>query len=82
MRRRIENPRIVLLDCNLEYKKSANPLTHKVGAAPDWEKIMKQVPPRPSNIPLSRTTISLWLLSPSIGYFMLYSSFLAIILSH
>jgi len=42
MRRRIVNPRILLLDTNLEYKKSANPLTHKVGAAPDWEKIMKQ----------------------------------------
>lgn len=42
MRRRIENPRIVLLDCNLEYKKSANPLTHKVSAAVDWEKIMRQ----------------------------------------
>eukprot|EP01125_Pyxidicula_operculata_P009563 TRINITY_DN3149_c0_g1_i1.p1 TRINITY_DN3149_c0_g1~~TRINITY_DN3149_c0_g1_i1.p1 ORF type:complete len:559 (+),score=171.27 TRINITY_DN3149_c0_g1_i1:1556-3232(+) len=42
MRRRIVNPRVILLDCNLEYKKSANSLTHKVTNAPDWEKIMKQ----------------------------------------
>ena len=26
MRRRIENPRIVLLDCNLEYKKAESAL--------------------------------------------------------
>lgn len=42
MRRKIANPRVVLLDCNLEFKKSQNPVNHKVSNAPDWEKIMRQ----------------------------------------
>jgi len=42
MRRKIVNPKIILLDCNLEYKKSQNPVNHKVTDAPDWERIMRQ----------------------------------------
>lgn len=42
MRRRIENPRVILLDCSLEYNKSGNSVTQSVDKAPDWEKIMKQ----------------------------------------
>jgi len=42
MRRKIVNPRIILLDCNLEYKKSQNAVNHKIKDAPDWEKIMRQ----------------------------------------
>jgi T-complex protein 1 subunit gamma len=42
MRRRIVNPRVILLDCNLEFKKSQNPLNYKIDRAPEWEKIMKQ----------------------------------------
>jgi len=42
MRRKIINPRIILLDCNLEFSKSQNPVNHKVDRAPDWEKIMRQ----------------------------------------
>jgi len=42
MRRKIVLPRIILLDCNLEYKKSQNPVNHKIKEATDWEKIMLQ----------------------------------------
>jgi T-complex protein 1 subunit gamma len=42
MRRKIVNPRVILLDCNLEFKKSQNPLNYKIDRAPEWEKIMKQ----------------------------------------
>lgn len=41
MRRRIVNPRIILLDCNLEYKKPAN-LVIKLDKAPDFEQIMRE----------------------------------------
>uniref|UniRef100_A0A6B2L1C4 T-complex protein 1 subunit gamma n=1 Tax=Arcella intermedia TaxID=1963864 RepID=A0A6B2L1C4_9EUKA len=41
MRRKIVNPRIILLDCNLEFKKSQNTINHKISQAPDFEKIMK-----------------------------------------
>lgn len=41
MRRRIEKPRVILLDCNLEYKKPANTV-HKLGSAPDFEKVMRE----------------------------------------
>lgn len=40
MRRKIANPRIILLDCNLEYKKPAN-VVIKMEKAPDFEQIMK-----------------------------------------
>jgi len=41
MRRHIVNPRIILLDCNLEYKK-AESFTLKTSNAPDFEKIMRE----------------------------------------
>jgi T-complex protein 1 subunit gamma len=41
MRRRIVNPRIIILDCNLEYKKPGN-LVVKLSSAPDFEKVMKE----------------------------------------
>lgn len=41
MRRKIVNPRIIVLDCNLEFKKSQNPVNHQVDKAPNWEKIMR-----------------------------------------
>jgi len=41
MRRRIEKPRIIILDCNLEYKKPGN-LVVKLSSAPDFEKVMKE----------------------------------------
>eukprot|EP01123_Difflugia_compressa_P002704 TRINITY_DN1348_c0_g1_i2.p1 TRINITY_DN1348_c0_g1~~TRINITY_DN1348_c0_g1_i2.p1 ORF type:complete len:560 (+),score=106.11 TRINITY_DN1348_c0_g1_i2:31-1680(+) len=40
MRRKILNPRIILLDCNLEYKKSQNKVNHQVKDGKEWEKIM------------------------------------------
>jgi len=42
MRRKIVNPRIILLDCNLEFKKSQTPIHHKIKDAPNWERIMLQ----------------------------------------
>jgi T-complex protein 1 subunit gamma len=41
MRRRIVNPRIILLDCNLEYKKPANVII-QLDKAPDFEQIMRE----------------------------------------
>jgi len=40
MRRRIANPRVILLDCNLEYKKPN--VTVKLSSAPDYDKVMKE----------------------------------------
>lgn len=42
MRRRIENPRIVLLDCTLEYKKGESQTNIEVTKEDDWMKILKQ----------------------------------------
>eukprot|EP01130_Rhizamoeba_saxonica_P014082 TRINITY_DN60_c0_g1_i1.p1 TRINITY_DN60_c0_g1~~TRINITY_DN60_c0_g1_i1.p1 ORF type:complete len:550 (-),score=160.90 TRINITY_DN60_c0_g1_i1:34-1683(-) len=42
MRRRIENPRIILLDCNLEGKKSEGGGTAEVSTAEEWEELMKE----------------------------------------
>ena len=42
MRRRIENPRIVLLDCNLEYKKSESMTSIEITKESDWDLILKQ----------------------------------------
>lgn len=42
MRRRIENPRIVLLDCTLEYKKGESQTNIEVSKEDDWMKILKQ----------------------------------------
>jgi len=41
MKRRIENPRIVLLDCTLEYKKLDNPLSLTVDNEEEFEQILK-----------------------------------------
>jgi len=42
MRRRIENPRILLLDCPLEYKKAESQMSIDVTNPDDFNKILKQ----------------------------------------
>eukprot|EP01114_Cavostelium_apophysatum_P005012 TRINITY_DN1553_c1_g1_i2.p1 TRINITY_DN1553_c1_g1~~TRINITY_DN1553_c1_g1_i2.p1 ORF type:complete len:599 (-),score=156.69 TRINITY_DN1553_c1_g1_i2:18-1676(-) len=42
MRRRIENPRILLLDCPLEYKKAESQMNIEVKDASHWDAILKQ----------------------------------------
>jgi T-complex protein 1 subunit gamma len=42
MRRRIENPRILLLDCALEYKKSESQMNFEITEEGDWNKLLKQ----------------------------------------
>lgn len=41
MRRRIENPRIVLLDCSLEYKKGESQTNIEVSKEEDWNRILQ-----------------------------------------
>ena len=41
MRRRIENPRIVLLDCPLEYKKGESQTNIEISKEEDWNKILE-----------------------------------------
>ncbi|XP_059147696.1 T-complex protein 1 subunit gamma-like [Physella acuta] len=41
MRRRIENPRILLLDCNLEYKKGESVTNIEISKEEDFSKILK-----------------------------------------
>jgi len=41
MRRRIENPRIMLLDCNLEYKKGESMTNIEISQEQDFSKILK-----------------------------------------
>ncbi|RYP50819.1 hypothetical protein DL768_003737 [Monosporascus sp. mg162] len=41
MRRRIENPRIVLLDCNLEYKKGESQTNIEITKEEDWNRILQ-----------------------------------------
>jgi len=41
MRRRIENPRIMLLDCNLEYKKGESVTNIEISQESDFSKILK-----------------------------------------
>ncbi|KHJ31802.1 putative t-complex protein 1 subunit gamma [Erysiphe necator] len=41
MRRRIENPRIVLLDCTLEYKKGESQTNVEISKEEDWNKILQ-----------------------------------------
>lgn len=41
MRRRIENPRIVLLDCPLEYKKGESQTQIEVTKESDWSRILE-----------------------------------------
>ncbi|KAF4635595.1 hypothetical protein G7Y89_g2507 [Cudoniella acicularis] len=40
MRRRIENPRIILLDCTLEYKKGESQTNIEISKEEDWNKIL------------------------------------------
>jgi T-complex protein 1 subunit gamma len=40
MRRRIENPRVVLLDCTLEYKKGESQTNIEISKEEDWNKIL------------------------------------------
>jgi T-complex protein 1 subunit gamma len=42
MRRRIENPRVLLLDCPLEYKKAESQTALEVEKEDDWNAILKQ----------------------------------------
>ncbi|BAM78897.1 chaperonin containing TCP1, subunit 3 [Cyanidioschyzon merolae strain 10D] len=41
MRRRIENPRLLLLDCPLEYRKGESQLTVEVTREADWEALLQ-----------------------------------------
>jgi T-complex protein 1 subunit gamma len=41
MRRRIENPRIILLDCPLEYKKGESQTNIEVSKEEDWNRILQ-----------------------------------------
>ena len=41
MRRRIENPRIVLLDCPLEYKKGESQTNIEISKEADWSRIQE-----------------------------------------
>mmetsp|Transcript_27584 Transcript_27584/g.88702 ORF Transcript_27584/g.88702 Transcript_27584/m.88702 type:complete len:529 (-) Transcript_27584:99-1685(-) len=41
MRRRIENPRILLLDCTLEYKKGESQTNVEITSEDDWETLLK-----------------------------------------
>ena len=41
MRRRIENPRIVLLDCTLEYKKGESQTNVEISKEEDWNRILQ-----------------------------------------
>merc|ERR1719313_1982821 len=42
MRREIKNPRVVLLDCPLEYKKGESQTNVEVSKEADWEKLLQQ----------------------------------------
>ncbi|KAA6410222.1 MAG: t-complex gamma subunit (Cct3) [Lasallia pustulata] len=41
MRRRIENPRIILLDCPLEYKKGESQTNIEISKEEDWNRILR-----------------------------------------
>lgn len=41
MRRRIENPRVVLLDCSLEYKKGESQTNIEISKEEDWNRILQ-----------------------------------------
>ena len=41
MRRRIENPRVLLLDCTLEYKKGESQTNIEVSKEEDWNRILQ-----------------------------------------
>merc|ERR1712110_862622 len=42
MRREIKNPRVVLLDCPLEYKKGESQTSVEITKEADWEKLLQQ----------------------------------------
>jgi T-complex protein 1 subunit gamma len=42
MRRRIENPRIILLDCPLEYKKAESQFSIEISSEEHWSQVLKQ----------------------------------------
>jgi T-complex protein 1 subunit gamma len=42
MRRRIENPRIILLDCPLEYQKAESQININIEKEEDWKLLLKQ----------------------------------------
>merc|ERR1712187_321248 len=42
MRREIKNPRVVLLDCPLEYKKGESQTNVEITKEADWEKLLQQ----------------------------------------
>ena len=42
MARRIENPRVVLLDCTLEYKKAESQTNFEVTKEADWTRLLEQ----------------------------------------
>merc|ERR1712190_153806 len=42
MRREIKNPRVVLLDCPLEYKKGESQTNVEITKEDDWEKLLQQ----------------------------------------
>merc|ERR1712039_305464 len=42
MRREIRNPRVVLLDCPLEYKKGESQTNVEITKESDWEKLLQQ----------------------------------------
>jgi T-complex protein 1 subunit gamma len=41
MRRWIENPRIILLDCSLEYKKGESQTNIEISKEEDWNRILQ-----------------------------------------
>jgi T-complex protein 1 subunit gamma len=41
MRRKIENPRIILLDCPLEYKKGESQTNIEISKEEDWERVLQ-----------------------------------------
>ena len=41
MRRRIENPRVILLDCPLEYKKGESQTNIEISKEDDWNRILQ-----------------------------------------
>ena len=41
MRRRIANPRIILLDCTLEYKKGESQTNIEIGREEDWNRVLQ-----------------------------------------
>lgn len=42
MKRKIEKPRVVLLDCNLEYKKGESQMSLELMREEDFSKVLEQ----------------------------------------